>query len=395
MRKAVIVSVGRSPIAKAIKGSLRYTKPEDYAAQVIRGMLEKIPQFDPKAIEDIIVGNSLPEGEQGFNIARNIALNAGLDESVAGQTVNRFCSSGLQTIATAANAIMANQMDVVLAGGVETMTFVPMGGNNYLPENGMMDTVPDAFISMGHTAENVARKYGVTREMQDQFALESHHKAEAAIKAGKFVDEIIPIQAVVPCVDENGHPGFTRKPFTMDEGVRPDMKIEALQKLKTVFDREGSVTAGTSSQMSDGAAFVLLMSEEKAVEYGLTPIAEFVGFSAKGVDPAYMGIGPLAAVPAVLERNGITLDEIALIEINEAFAAQSIACIRELGFRKEIVNVNGGACALGHPLGCTGAYLTCKLLMEMRRRKLQNQYGLVTMCIGGGQGAAGIFKFLA
>lgn len=394
MRKAVIVSVARSPIAKAIKGSLKYTKPEDYAAQVIRGMLAQIPQMDPVDIDDLIVGNSLPEAEQGYNIARSIALNAGLGHSVGGQTINRFCASGLQTIAAGANAIMAEQMDVVLAGGVETMTFVPMGGNFFLPENGMMDSDPTSFTAMGHTAENVARMYGVTREEQDQFAMESHHKAEAAIKAGKFVDEIIPIQAVVPCVDENGNPGFTRKTFSMDEGVRPNMQIEALQKLRTVFDVEGSVTAATSSQMSDGAAFVLLMSEEKAAQYGLTPIAEFVGYAAKGVDPALMGIGPMAAVPAVMERTGLTVEDMSLIEINEAFAAQSIACIRELGFNKEIVNVNGGACALGHPLGCTGAYLTCKLLMEMRRRDLKDKYGLVTMCVGGGQGSAGIFKFL-
>lgn len=394
MKKAVIVALGRSPIGKAIKGSLRYTKPEDYAAQVIRGILKKIPQFDPAAIEDIIVGNSLPEAEQGYNIARSIALNAGLPDSVSGETINRFCASGLSAIATGASAIMTGQQDIVLAGGVETMTFVPMGGNYFLPENGMMDTVPEAFTAMGHTAENVARDYGITREEQDQFALESHHKAEAAVKAGKFVDEIIPIEAVVPCTDEDGNPGFTRKLFTMDEGFRPNQKIEKLQKLRTCFDVEGTVTAATSSQMSDGAAFVLLMNEEKAAEYGLEPIAEYIACSTKGVAPDYMGIGPMAAVPEVMKRTGLKVEDMALIELNEAFAAQSLACIKKLGFNRDILNVNGGALALGHPLGCTGAYLTCKLLMEMRRRSLNGRYGLVTMCVGGGQGAAGIFKFL-
>lgn len=390
MREAVIVAMGRSPIGKAPKGTLRYTRPEDLGAQVIRGVFSQIPGFDTSLIDDVIVGCAMPEAEQGLNMARNISLKAGIPESVPAQTINRFCSSGLQTIATAANAIIAGQCEIVLAGGVESMSFVPMGGNAYHPDPGLMVDNPNVYISMGHTAERVAQQYHVTRDMQDEFSALSHNKAETAISEGRFNDEIIPIEADQSSVDNNGNPCVSKMIFKMDEGVRKNMTKEALGKLNPVFKVGGTVTAGNASQMSDGAAFVLIMSKEKANELGIKPIARFIGFSVAGVAPEVMGIGPIEAIPKVLKLTNITLNQIDLIELNEAFAAQAIACVNTLGLNKEIVNVNGGAIALGHPLGCTGTYLTIKLIHEMKRRN--GRYGLVSMCIGGGMGAAGIFQ---
>ncbi len=390
MRDAVIVAMARSPIGKAPKGSLKHTRPEAIGAQVVKGMLDKLEGFDPKIIDDVIIGCAMPEAEQGLNMARNIVLKAGLPDTVPAQTINRFCSSGLQTIALAANAIMAGQADVVLAGGVESMSMVPMGGHAYLPDPDLMKSNPNVYISMGHTAENVAKKYGITREMQDEFATQSHQKAEKAIAEGKFVDEIIPIEALVPKVNPDGKPGISVKTFNMDEGVRKNMSTEVLSSLRTVFANGGTVTAGNASQMSDGAAFLLLMSKDRAEQLGMKIIAKFVGFSVAGVPPEVMGIGPIAAIPKALKVCGLEMEDIDLIELNEAFASQALACINELGLNKQIINVNGGAIALGHPLGCTGAYLSIKLIKEMQRRK--DKIGLVSMCIGGGMGAAGIFE---
>jgi acetyl-CoA acyltransferase len=392
MREAVIVAMGRSPIGKAPKGTLRYTRPEDIGAQVIQGLFAKIPEFDVTTIDDVIIGCAMPEAEQGLNMARNIAVKAGIPDSVPAQTVNRFCSSGLQTIATAANAIMAGQGDILLAGGVESMSTVPMGGHAFFPDPGLMTTHPDVYMAMGHTAERVASRYGVSRQEQDAFAAASHNKAEKAISEGKFVDEIIPVIANRPTVDEKGNPGIQPVSFEMDEGVRPNMTVETLAKLRPVFKTGGSVTPGNASQMSDGAAFVLIMSKEKAVEMGLKPLARFVGYSVAGVAPDIMGVGPIEAIPKVLKLTNLSLDQIELIELNEAFASQALASMHTLGLDPATVNVNGGAIALGHPLGCTGSYLTIKLLHEMQRRG--SRYGLVSMCIGGGMGAAGIFESL-
>jgi len=392
MREAVIVAMGRSPIGKASKGSLSKMRPEAIGAQVLKGVLEKVPSFDLKEIDDFIVGCAFPEGEQGVNIARIIGLKAGLPDEVPAQTVNRFCSSGLQTIATAANSIIAGQTDCVMAGGIEIMSAVPIGGNMYHPDPELIEKMPSAYISMGLTAENVAEAYGVTREEQDAFAVESHRRAAAAIEEHKFDEEIITIASERMGSDKDGNPVIKPFQFTMDEGVRPGVTAEALMKLKTVFKNGGTVTAGNASQMSDGAAFVLLMSKEKAQALGLKPIAKFISFAVAGVDPALMGIGPIKAIPKALKLADLTLEDIELIELNEAFASQSLASINVLGLNKEIVNVNGGAIALGHPLGCTGAYLTIKLLSEMKRR--QQHYGLVSMCIGGGMGAAAVFERL-
>jgi acetyl-CoA acyltransferase len=392
MKEAVIVAYGRSPIGKAAKGSLAYTRPEAIASQVIKGIMERNPKINPVDIEDSIVGCSIPEAEQGMNIGRMVALKSGLPTSACGQTINRFCASGLQTIATAANAIMADQADCILAGGVESMSFVPMATNAALPDPDMIDAYPEAFAVMGITAENVAKEYHVSREDMDRFAMESHKKAAAAIAAGKFVSEIIPVKAIKPLTDEKGRPALGEFDFTMDEALRPHISMDALAKLPPAFKLGGSVTAGNSSQMSDGAAFVILMSREKAEECGIRPIALFRGFALAGVKPELMGIGPIPAIPKALKRTGISLAEIDLIELNEAFASQALAVIREVKLDPEKVNVNGGAIAFGHPLGCTGAYLTIKLLEEMKRRS--SRLGMVTMCIGSGMGAAGVFELL-
>ena len=391
-KNAVIVACGRSAIAKAIKGSLRYTGCADYGTQVLKGILAKNPAFDPALAEDLICGCAIPEAEQGLNIGRLLADSSGFPLTTAGQTVNRFCASGLQSIASAANAIMAGQAKCVVAGGLENMSKVQMHRVAIIPDAASFGSYPDNFDTMGITAENVAEKYGISRERQDAFACASHRKAAAAIQAGKFKDEIIPVQAKRPKKKEDGTPGFETFVFDTDECVRPDTTVEGLAKLKPLFRMGGSVTAGNSSQMNDAAAFVILMEEEFALRQGLTPLARFVGFAVRGVHPGYMGIGPVEAIPRALEVSGLSLSDIDLIELNEAFASQSLACIDLLGLNEEIVNVNGGGIAFGHPLGCTGAYLTMKLLNELRRRG--QKYGLVSMCIGGGMGAAGIFERL-
>lgn len=394
MQEAYIVAYGRSAVAKGKKdGAYFYDRPEDIAAQVLKGVIDRIEgDFDPAMIEDVIVGCSTPEGLQGNNIARTIALRSGLSTTVGGQTVNRFCSSGLQTIATAANAIIAGQADVLVAGGIEFMSSTQMGGSEptnspYLQGNG-----PKIGIPMGMTAENVAEKYHVSREEQDQFGVESHQKAHIAQTEGRFKDEIVPVE-IHRVKTKGDEVEVTTQLFDQDEGIRPNTTKEVLGKLRTVFKADGSVTAGTSSQVSDGAAFVIMMSGDKVKELGIKPIARFISFNVAGVDPKYMGIGPVYAVPKALELAGLKLEDIDLIEFNEAFAAQAIASMNELGMNRDIVNVNGGGIALGHPLGATGAILTAKLLGEMAKRP-ETKYGMVTMCIGMGMGAAGIFEYL-
>ena len=391
-KNAVIVAYGRSGIAKAIKGSLRYTGCVDFGSQVLKGILAKVPQFRPELAEDLICGCAIPEAEQGLNIGRLLADSSGFPLSTAGQTVNRFCASGLQSIATAANAIMAGQAKCVVAGGLENMSKVQMHRVAIIPDSASFGAYPDNFDTMGITAENVAEKYGISRERQDVFSCESHRKAAAAIREGKFKDEIIPVQAKRPVKQPDGTPGFETFTFDTDECVRPDSTVEGLAKLKPLFRMGGSVTAGNSSQMNDAAAFVILMEEEFAREQGLAPIARFVSFAVRGVHPGYMGIGPVEAIPRALDIAGLGLGDIDLIELNEAFASQSLACIDLLGLNQEIVNVNGGGIAFGHPLGCTGAYLTMKLIGELKRRGQKR--GMVSMCIGGGMGAAGIFEMI-
>ena len=389
MKEAVIVAYGRSPIGRAGKGSLSHTRPEEFAAQVLSGVLDKLPQLDLSQIDDVIMGCAFPEAEQGMNVARVIAQRAGLPDEVPGQTVNRFCSSGLQTIATAAYAIMSGQQEIVVAGGVESMSLVPMGGNILAPNPYLMETRPNSYETMGITAENVASQFNVTREMQDAFAVESHLRAAKAQAEGKFDSTIIPVQAVRPVAKDGvlENESFT---FTRDEGIRANSSMESLGRLRPVFKARGSVTAGNSSQMSDGAAITVLMSKEKAEELGITPIASFRAFAVAGVAPEIMGMGPAAAIPKVLKVADLSTDDIDLIELNEAFASQAIACVNELNLDSDKVNVNGGAIALGHPLGCTGSFLTAKLLSELERR--DQRYGIVSMCIGGGMGAAAVFE---
>lgn len=389
MREAVVVAYGRSAVGKAHKGALAATRADEFAAQVARAVVDKVPALDPAEIDDLVLGCATPEAEQGFNMGRIVALRAGLPFDVPGQTVNRFCSSGLQAIASAAASIVAGQADVMLAGGVESMTQLPMGGWNISPNPHLQENT-DTYMSMGLTAERVAEKYGVTRETQDAMAVESHAKAAKAQAEGRFDGQIIPVQAVAPARDKNGLAASKTVTFDRDEGIRPGVRIEDLAKLKTVFKKDGTVTAGTSSQMSDGAGMVLLMSREKAESLGVKPIAVFRMFSLAGLDPQYMGLGPIKAVPKALARAGLTLADIDLIELNEAFAAQATVCMDELGLDRDIVNVNGGALALGHPLGGTGGILTCKLLAELERRG--GRYGIVSMCIGVGMGAAGIYE---
>jgi acetyl-CoA acyltransferase len=391
MKEAVIVSAVRTAVGRANRGMLVDVRPDEMASVVIREVLARAKPVRAEEVEDVILGCSFPEGEQGLNVARSVLLRAGLPESVPGQTVNRFCSSGLQTIATASERIMAGFGACILAGGVESMSMVPMGGNKYAPNPWLAENYPEAYCSMGQTAENVANKYGVSREDQDRFGYRSHMRAIAAQDAGRFKDEIVPLE-IEQVVMDNGRPTTHTLVFDTDEGPRRDTTLEAMAKLRPVFVRNGTVTAGNSSQMSDGAAAVLLMERERAEDRGLKPLARFVGFAVGGVPPELMGIGPIVAVPKVLDLTGLSLDDIGLIELNEAFASQSLAVIRELGMDEEIVNVNGGAIALGHPLGCTGAKLTVQIINEMKRRDVQ--FGLVTMCIGGGMGAAGIFERL-
>ncbi|MCG5253781.1 acetyl-CoA C-acetyltransferase [Brevibacillus agri] len=392
MREAVIVAGARTAVGRAKKGSLKDVHPVDMGAAVVADLLRRVPQLDPADIEDVIMGTAVPEAEQGMNMARLIGLRAGLPTNVAGITINRFCSSGLQTIAYAAQQIMVGSSDVVVAGGVESMSLVPMLGHKVALNPTLVETKPEAYMSMGHTAEEVARRYHVTREDQDAFALRSHQRAVAAISSGKFRDEIVPLTVKQYTVDEAGKVHIRERIFDKDEGARPDTTLEALAKLKPVFHVQGSVTAGNSSQTSDGAAAVIVMSADKAAELGVSPIAKFRSFTVGGVDPDVMGIGPVVAIPKALKLAGISLDDVDLFELNEAFASQSIAVIRELGLDPEKVNVNGGAIALGHPLGCSGAKLTVSLLNEMKRRG--GKYGVVTMCIGGGMGAAGVFEMI-
>ncbi|HCY8023204.1 TPA: acetyl-CoA C-acyltransferase [Staphylococcus aureus] len=393
MQEAYIVAYGRSAAAKAKQGALFHERPDDVAAKVLQGVLKRIDgKFNKNMIEDVIVGTAFPEGLQGQNIARTIALRAGLSDTVPGQTVNRYCSSGLQTIAIAANQIMAGQGDILVAGGVELMSAVPMGGNE--PTNNPTLQYDDigASYPMGLTAENVASQFDVSRENQDAYAVRSHQRAYDAQRDGRFKDEIIPIQ--VNSVEyTNAGPKVHTNIFDQDEFIRPDTTMEALAKLRTVFKADGTVTAGTSAPLSDGAGFVVLMSGDKVKELGVTPIARFVGFKAVGVDPKIMGIGPAYAIPEVLSLSNLSVEDIDLIELNEAFASQTIASIKEVGLDISRTNVNGGAIALGHPLGATGAMLTARLLNEMGRRP-DSRYGMVTMCIGVGMGAAAIFEYV-
>ena len=390
MHDAVIVSSVRTAVGKAPKGTLRSTRPDEMAATVLRGALERAPGLDPKEIDDVILGCAMPEAEQGMNVARIASLRAGLPVECSAMTVNRFCSSGLQTIAMASERIMVGGATAILAGGTETMSLIPMGGHRIVPNPRLVDTYPDAYLNMGLTAERVARRYGITREEQDAFSLGSHQKAAAAIAEGRFTGEIVPLEVTVDSLSAKGKKHSKTVTFSVDEGPRSDSSAEALAKLRPAFHVKGTVTAGNSSQMSDGAAASLVMSADRAKELGLTPLGRFVAFATAGVLPEEMGIGPALAIPKALKLAGLTLDDIDVFELNEAFAAQALAVIRELGLDPAKVNPNGGAIALGHPLGCTGAKLTATLLSELARRG--GRYGMVTMCVGGGMGAAGIFE---
>jgi acetyl-CoA acyltransferase len=386
MPEAVIVDCLRTAVGKAPRGTLRNARPDDLAATVIRALLDRYPQAKD-GVEDVILGCAMPEGEAGNNMARQAALRAGLPDSVPGMTINRFCSSGLQAIALAADRIRSGGADILIAGGSESMSKTPFGGLKPAPNPWFVDHWPEVYMSMGLTAERVQRKYGITREDADAFALRSHQNAVAAQKEGRFAEEILPVE-----VDTTTPAGEEKSVFRTDEGPRADTTLDALAKLKPVFHANGTVTAGNASQTSDGAAAALVMSEAKARALGLTPKARFVSYATAGVAPEIMGIGPVKAIPKALAMAGLKLDDIGVIELNEAFAVQALAVIREAGLDLERTNLNGGAIALGHPLGCTGAKLTATILREMERRK--SRYGLVTMCVGGGQGAAGIFECL-
>jgi acetyl-CoA acyltransferase len=393
MPEAVLVSAVRTPVGRAPKGALSTTRPDDLAATALGGALDKIPELDRAEIDDVILGCAQPEGEQGWDIARWAALRAGLPVEVPGVTVNRLCSSGLEAIALADLRIRSGGDRVVVAGGAESMSLLPMGGLKPSPNPWMAEHYPASLLTMGLTAERVARRYGVSREDQDAFALASHQKALAAQAAGRFNEELIPVTVATAVPGAKaGKPKVTETIFAADEGPRADTSAEALAKLKPAFHAQGTVTAGNSSQTSDGAAAAVLMEADRARELGIRPLARLVAYAATGCLPEEMGIGPIAAIPKALRRAGLALDEIGLIEFNEAFAAQALAVIRVLGLDMERINVNGGAIALGHPLGCTGAKLTATLLQEMKRRKAR--YGMVTMCVGGGMGAAGIFELL-
>jgi acetyl-CoA acyltransferase len=409
MAEPVIVSSVRTPVGKAFKGSLRATRPDDLAALAIREALARVPGLDAKEIDDVILGCAMPEGEQGMNVARIAALRAGLPIETSAMTVNRFCSSGLQAIAIAAERIRAGAAQVIVAGGTESMTMVPMGGNKVSPNPWLVDHNPDAYINMGLGTENIARKFGITREQADQFSVESHKKALAAIAAGHFKQETVPVEVKITAV-ANGNGSSSGRAsgsgtakaaakaatqtftFETDEGPRADTSLEALAKLKPAFHVKGTVTAGNSSQMSDGAAAAVVMSDERAKALGLKPLARFVAYATAGVLPEEFGIGPVAAIPKALKLAGLSLNDIAVFELNEAFAAQSLAVMQQAGLDPALVNPNGGAIALGHPLGCTGAKLTATILRELQRRNAR--YGMVTMCIGGGMGAAGILERL-
>ncbi|MCJ7435736.1 MAG: acetyl-CoA C-acyltransferase [Anaerolineales bacterium] len=392
MKEAVIVSAVRTPVGKAKRGGLATVRPDEMAATVIQALLKRTPNLDPVEIEDVVFGCAFPEGEQGLNVARMIALRAGLPDTVPAETINRYCSSGVQSIAHVAHAIKSGDTEMAIAGGVESMSMVPMMGYKFSPNPHFAQDLPHYYTNMGLTAENVSVKYGISREDQDAFAFKSHEKAAKAVTSGLFDPELIPIDVEVIELGTDEKP--VRKNFTVnrDEGPRADTTLEALAKLKPAFKEGGTVTAGNTSQMSDGASAVMVMSAERAVQLGLKPLARFVTFAVGGVPPELMGIGPIAAIPKALKAAGLSLNDIDLIELNEAFAVQGLAVMRTLGLDEEKVNVNGGAIALGHPLGCTGSKLTTQLIYEMGRRK--SKYGMVTMCIGGGMGAAAIFENL-
>jgi acetyl-CoA acyltransferase len=389
MKEVVIASSVRTPVGRAFKGTLRATRPDELAAVAIKGALERIPQLDPREIEDVILGCAMPEAEQGMNVARIASLRAGLPVELSAMTINRFCSSGLQAIAMAAERIMAGGAEVVVAGGTESMSMIPMGGHKISPNPWLVDHYPDAYLSMGLTAERLAQRFGITREHADEFSLHSHQKALAAIEAGRFTDETV--QVPVSFTTPNGsEPKRQEIAFKVDEGPRADTSLQALLSLRPAFHARGTVTAGNSSQMSDGAAAAVVMSADRAQALGIRPLARYLAFATAGYKPEEMGIGPVYAIPKALKMAGLSLDQIDVIELNEAFAAQSLAVIKEAGLDPERVNPNGGAIALGHPLGCTGAKLTATIIRELKRRN--GRYGLVTMCVGGGMGAAGIFE---
>lgn len=391
MKDAYIVSSVRTAVGKAPRGTLRNMRPDNMGAVAVKGSIEQVLGLEPAHIDDVIFGCAFPEAEQGFNLGRVIAQRTGLPDSVAGCTVNRFCASGLQTIAMANQAIMTGQAEVIVAGGAESMSLIPMGGHYLAPNPMMMGETPKAYCTMGITAENVVQEYQISREDQDAFALRSHKRALAAIQQGRFAEEIVPLP-VQETLYIDGKPQLVEKVFQVDEGPRSDTSLEALARLQPVFRVDGTVTAGNSSQTSDGGAATVVMSQRMVNELGVQPLGRLLGFAVAGVPPEIMGIGPIAAVPKVLKQVGLNLDDIGLIELNEAFAAQALVVIRKLSFNEDIVNVNGGAIALGHPLGCTGAKLTATLLHEMKRRGIR--YGLVTACVGGGMGAAAVFENL-
>jgi len=389
MREVVVVSALRTPVGRAFKGTLRSTRPDDLAAIAMKAALERVPELDTKEIEDVILGCAMPEGEQGMNVARIAALRAGLPVEVSAMTINRFCSSGLQAIAMAAERIQAGGADVIVAGGTESMSMIPMGGNKISPNPWLVDHYPDSYLSMGLTAERVAQRFGISRAQCDEFSLASHQKALAALQAGKFDDEIVAVP--VTFTTPNGSkPKKTEITFKQDEGPRADTSLEALGALKPAFHVKGVTTAGNSSQMSDGAAAAVVMSAERAKALGIKPLARYVSFATAGYKPEEMGLGPVFAIPKALKLAGLKLDQVDVIELNEAFAAQSLAVIQEAKLDPAKVNPNGGAIALGHPLGCTGAKLTASVIRELKRRNAR--YGMVTMCVGGGMGAAGIFE---
>lgn len=391
MQEAVIVAGARTPVGRAKKGTLGSTRPDDLGALVVKETLKRAGDYNGE-LDDLIIGCAMPEAEQGMNMARYIGALAGLPETVPAITINRYCSSGLQSIAYAAERIMLGQAETIIAGGAESMSLVPMMGHVVRPNRTIAESAPEYYMSMGHTAEEVAKKYGITREEQDAFAVRSHQKAAKAIEAGKFVDEIIPVEVTSRKVDSDYKLQEKTVLFSEDEGVRADTTAEVLATLRPAFSAKGTVTAGNASQMSDGAAATLVMEHEKAKSLNLQPIAKFRSFAVAGVPPEVMGIGPIEAVPKALKLAGLELADIGLFELNEAFASQAIQVIRALGIDEEIVNVNGGAIALGHPLGCTGTKLTLSLIHEMKRRNVQ--FGIVTMCIGGGMGAAGVFELI-
>jgi acetyl-CoA acyltransferase len=392
MGSAVIVSAVRTAVGKAPRGALSTIRPDDLAASAMKGAIERVPGLKPEDIDDILIGCAMPEAEQGMNVARVAAFRAGLPYGIPAMTLNRFCASGLQAIAFAADRIATGSADCILAGGTESMSMIPMGGHNISPNPTLIDNNPDTYLSMGLTAENIASEFTIGRDEQDTFALDSHRKALHAIESGHFKDEIVPFSLEQRILEKTTR-RTQKSVFEVDEGPRRDTSMDVLRRLKPAFKVDGTVTAGNSSQMSDGAAAVIVMSEQKAAKLGLRPLARFVAYATAGVPPEIMGIGPVEAVPKVLQRAGLTVENMDLVELNEAFAVQALAVIRQLGLDPSKVNVNGGAIALGHPLGCTGSKLTATLLHEMRRRN--SKYGLVTMCVGGGMGAAAVFERVA